>query len=63
MTKEELEYEKQLGLKDMEIKNKEVRITELEAQIEKAKNQWNCENNNGYCVSSICPCDKWKLRR
>lgn len=33
----ELEYEKQLGLKDMEIKDKKVRIAELEAQIEKVK--------------------------
>ena len=33
----ELEYEKQLGLKDMEIKDKKVRIAELEAQIEKMK--------------------------
>ena len=39
-------------------------IERLEAQIEKMKNQWNCKNNNGYCVSSICPCkDRWELRR
>ena len=38
-------------------------IKKLEAQIEKMKNQWNCKNNNGYCVSSICPCkDKWELK-
>ena len=39
-------------------------IEELQGQIEKMKNQWNCKNNNGHCVSSICPCkDRWELRR
>ncbi|MBP5793983.1 MAG: hypothetical protein J6W46_10140 [Spirochaetaceae bacterium] len=33
----ELEYEKQLGLKDMKIKDKEVRITELERKLEQTE--------------------------
>ena len=41
----------------------EMKIADLEKQIEKMKNQWNCKNNNGHCVSSICPCkDKWELK-
>ena len=38
-------------------------VKPMQEQIEIMKNQWNCKNNNGYCVSSICPCkDKWELK-
>ena len=70
----ELEYEKQLGLKDMEIKDKKVRIAELEAQIEKMKCWCNCKNYlsclEEYCRKNISfekgicyNCKKWQLRR
>ena len=70
----ELEYEKQLGLKDMEIKDKKVRIAELEAQIEKMKCWCNCKNYlsclEEYCIKNISfekgicyNCKKWQLRR
>lgn len=55
-----LEEQNNTLIQNLEVKEK--RIINLEKQIEKMKNQWNCKNNNGYCVSSICPCkDKWEL--
>ena len=49
----EIEYSKQLGIKDMEIKGKEVRIAELEAQIEKMKCCAKCSHCNTYVTSCI----------
>ena len=38
------------------------KVRELEQQIEKMKCPWNCKKF-GDCKLSICPCDKWELRR
>ena len=36
-------------------------ISNLENQIEKMKNNWNCKDI-GNCIYSRCPCEHWKLK-
>ena len=60
---EMVKYETKLFEAEGKVEIRDMRITDLRKQIEKMKNQWNCKNNNGHCVSSICPCkDKWELK-
>ena len=47
---------------DLAIEGRDIKITELEQQIEKMKCPWNCKKF-GNCKLGNCPCDKWELAK
>ena len=45
---------------DLAIEGRDIKIKELEQQIEKMKCPWNCRKF-GHCKYTNCPCDKWEI--
>ena len=61
LQKDKGELTDELDERTKDLLNANHKIGQLEQQIEKMKNNWNCKDI-GNCIYSRCPCEHWKLK-